>query len=821
MVPFLPQATLLQFFRRRGIFSGLLRSISTLIILILLISCTTRPSATSKNPVEPAQSTPLTSITPAEDLPTIKPTTQIFEPLTIEAALDFKPDSQTEKERLATSPKYTLAIRIDYANHSYHATSSVNFTNNETTSLDRLYFRLYPNGGKSYGNGKLVVDEVRVGNNILKTNLSQEDTVLETLLPAPLPIGDQIFVEFDFHGKVPVASSQLTGIENAGYGIFSFFDGVMTLSGWFPILAVYDEDGWNLDPVYSFGDSVFSDGAAYDVSITAPSELVIAASGLEIETVLAENQTRKRFISGFGRDFALIMSPEFSVQTSEVDGIKVNSYTLPGHAQGSAQALEITTNAIRLFNQVYGPYPFAELDVVEAPMNYALGVEFPEIFLVNRDLYNTPLAASFATTVSHETAHQWWYNLVGNDVIEEPWLDEGLATFSSGLYFEEIQGTPAGQGYTEYLQTRYQENLDRGVDGPIDETLAYYEQSGDPRLYSHSVYVKAGLMFTDLRKQIGDEAFFQGLQSYFQQNIYEIGTREEIRSAFEAASGQSLESFFQGYSLQPEPPAPQAPVESSISFAVIGDYGSGDKNARSVAELVKSWQLDFIITVGDNNYPTGSAETIDYNIGQFYAEFISPYVGAFGPGGAKNLFFPTLGNHDWDSDGAQPYFNYFSLPGNERYYDFRWGPVHFFALDGDWREPDGVGSSSTQAQWLKEHLAASDAPWKVVYGHHPPYTSGYQGPVKWMRWPFKEWGADIYLAGHDHDYERLEVDGFPYIVNGLGGGAIYSFEKPIPGSLVRYNDGYGAILVTADEKQITFQFITVTGKIIDTFTLRK
>jgi len=90
-------------------------------------------------------------------------------------------------------------------------------------------------------------------------------------------------------------------------------------------------------------------------------------------------------------------------------------------------------------------------------------------------------------------------------------------------------------------------------------------------------------------------------------------------------------------------------------FAVIGDYGLSKNPERDVANLVKSWDPDFIITVGDNNYPDGAFETIDENIGQYYQEYIYPYTGEFGDGSEVNRFFPTLGNHDWTTDGGQPY----------------------------------------------------------------------------------------------------------------------------------------------------------------------
>lgn len=289
-----------------------------------------------------------------------------------------------------------------------------------------------------------------------------------------------------------------------------------------------------------------------------------------------------------------------------------------------------------------------------------------------------------------------------------------------------------------------------------------------------------------------------------------------------------------------------------VRFAIIGDYGSGSEVERAVASLVKSWGPDFIITTGDNNYPNGAASTIDRDIGQYYHDFIYPYKGIYGAGASTNRFFPALGNHDWDSGGGivsqilcallgwltwlgqffgmhmafcnysdfpAVYADYFTLPGNGRYYDFTWGPVQLFALDSDPREADGVSSTSVQAQWLQGRLASSRAPLKLVYMHHPPFSSGPHGSSVWMQWPYKAWGADAVVAGHDHTYERIIQNGFPYFVNGLGGQSIYVFKEPVTGSEVQYNADFGAMLVDVNNAKAIFKFITRTGEVIDNYTV--
>lgn len=248
-------------------------------------------------------------------------------------------------------------------------------------------------------------------------------------------------------------------------------------------------------------------------------------------------------------------------------------------------------------------------------------------------------------------------------------------------------------------------------------------------------------------------------------------------------------------------------------FAVIGDYGNNSDTERSVAALVASWQPDFVVTTGDNNYPSGAAKTIEANIGEHYGAYLD------------GRFWPAIGNHDWQAINCEAgtctgaYLDYFTLPGNERYYDVARGSVDVFILDSDDREPDGIGFTSVQAAWLQAGLAASVAPWQLVITHHPPYSSARHGNTAALQWPYAAWGADAVLSGHDHVYERLQVDGIPYIVNGAGGASLYDFGTPVAGSVSRYNALHGALLVEVTVDDLTMQFWSVQGVMVDEVTI--
>ncbi len=233
---------------------------------------------------------------------------------------------------------------------------------------------------------------------------------------------------------------------------------------------------------------------------------------------------------------------------------------------------------------------------------------------------------------------------------------------------------------------------------------------------------------------------------------------------------------------------------------MIGDFGTDDENEGAVAAMVAAWNPDD-------------------DIGKYYADFIHPYQGDYGAGADHNRFWPCMGNHDWDDSDGAAYLDVFELPGNERYYDVVLGPMHLFCVDSDIREPDGVEVDSVQAAWLQGALAVSTAPWQVVVLHHPPYSSGRHGDTEPVQWPYRAWGADLVLSGHDHDYERLLVGGLPYVVNGAGGAPANDLEARTEGSEVGWGSVYGAQLVRIDPDWATSTFYDTGGHVLDRFTV--
>lgn len=216
-------------------------------------------------------------------------------------------------------------------------------------------------------------------------------------------------------------------------------------------------------------------------------------------------------------------------------------------------------------------------------------------------------------------------------------------------------------------------------------------------------------------------------------------------------------------------------------------------------------------------------DTYDETVGKQFHSFLFPYSGAFGSGQAdgRNKFWPVLAASDWTLDATLAnYLAFFDLPSPQRYYEKWLGPVHFFFVDSDAAEPDGITDTSVQGAWLKERLTVSSAIWKIVVMYRNPYSS--TTAVAGLRWPFKNWGADLVLSSGTKNYERLLEQNFPYIVNGLA--VAKPFENVVSaaaGSKFFYNAGHAIGKLTVSQTKLIYELMDFTSHVIDSLTLSK
>lgn len=204
--------------------------------------------------------------------------------------------------------------------------------------------------------------------------------------------------------------------------------------------------------------------------------------------------------------------------------------------------------------------------------------------------------------------------------------------------------------------------------------------------------------------------------------------------------------------------APAADGDEPVRFLAFGDSGGGGDDQRALAEQMYLYPYDLIVHAGDIAYDSGTI-----------GEFEDTVFGIYAPIFQHVPFFPTAGNHEYKTMDGAPFRAVFALPGDsgERWYSYDWGQVHFAALDTE-------ADYQLQARWLDEDLAATTRPWKIVYLHKPPYSSGGHGSDTALRAAIEpvlvKHGVQLVLAGHDHHYERtLPQRGVYHVVTGGGG----------------------------------------------------
>lgn len=497
---------------------------------------TTAPLPPTATPLPPT-ATPLPPT--AAPSATATPAAPALAPLDVSAqAAALLPDFVADLDRAEAWDRYTIAATLDPAALTVRGTQLVEVRNRADTPFDALYFHLYPNH-PDFGGG-LRVENVRVDGQPAPVSTEQNNVLLRIDLPRPLAPGEWAQVTMEF-----VARTQRNASRSA-YGAFNQQSGVWALANFYPVLAVYrsaaagaDFVGWDRRPVSSRGDLAVTETALYAVTLDAPAGWTLATTGVRVDAAEAgAGLRRERFVSGPQRDFFLAALQGLDQASAVVDGTRIVAYYQPGNAGAGQRSLTVAEQSLRIFNQRYGRYPLAELDVVQAALTRFLGVEYPGIVLIEENLYARN-GRGLETTVAHEVAHQWWYSLVGNDYQGEPWIDEGLASFSQIVYYEGIGD--GGQAAAELQSFRdfYLATRNAGRDQAVDQPVTAF--SGN---YVALVYAKSALFFQALRDLLGDDVFFAFLQNYYATHRYGDATGADLLAAAEATCGCDLQQLY-------------------------------------------------------------------------------------------------------------------------------------------------------------------------------------------------------------------------------------------------------------------------------------
>jgi hypothetical protein len=417
----------------------------------------------------------------------------------------------------------------------------VSWRNPITAPLSEVWFRLFPNAGY-YGEGGMTVSEVTVDGLPVTPELALDDTALRVSLPVPVAGGERAQIAMQFVASVPADST-------GSYGIFTHDTqaGLWVLADWHPLLAVVEpQDGWALPPVTAFGDPTYAPGAFYDVTLTAPENLLVASSGITVETATANGVTTRRTIAGPARDFVLVAAEQAVPLRQVVDGTRITLWTAPDLDPAiAARTLEIAADVLRNYQARWGAYPLRELELIQVNPSGALGIAWTGLLFLDGPTllkgYGERNDDGLAAVIAHEVSHLWWGVLVGGDSNEYGYIPEALATVSALLYIDDAFGPETARGELNAWAIDPARRLLRDGDAIVN-LPASDDQDASTRYAA--LYGKGTLGFLALREAIGAEAFDATLRQISDQYGWKEMTPDQLRAAFESVSGQDLQALW-------------------------------------------------------------------------------------------------------------------------------------------------------------------------------------------------------------------------------------------------------------------------------------
>ena len=394
---------------------------------------------------------------------------------------------------------------------------------------NRAYYK-----GESYG--QMQVLSVKQGEKTLPFAIvGQDQNILEVSLEQELFPNEKVQIEIEFSLTLAFVIAR-TGINQS----------TINLANFYPILCGIDENGFYESVYYSNGDPFFSDVADYSVEIELDGEFVVASSGNLVGEKSLNGKSIKSYIQESARSFCFVLSKKFKSIKKTVGQTEITYYYFEDET--AETSLKYACQSLELFNALFGEYPYKTYSVVQTEFMQG-GMEHPALVMISNQLE----PSAYREVIVHETAHQWWQTVVGNNEIEYGFLDEGLTEYSVVLFYE---------NYKEYGLTR--ENLISSTErtykvfcsvsdklfGKVNTVmLRSLKDFSSEYEYVNMAYIKPCIMYDTLRKTVGEEKFFKGLNRYYESYKFKNATPDDLVGVYEKTGADSngfFKSFFNG-----------------------------------------------------------------------------------------------------------------------------------------------------------------------------------------------------------------------------------------------------------------------------------
>jgi hypothetical protein len=476
-------------------------------------------------------------------------------------------------------PRYDLDVQIETERQLVTVKERVTWTNAHQTPTNKIVFnahssftvpdgdaaflaksleiiRLSPKDGLDFNGPPCQFQAVRLvpdASNLTPLALPfafQEkiNTALEVTLPFAVAPGQSVTLEVDFTLRLPQKQ-----------GRWGQWKGVTFLAQWLPVVAYFDDNGWDPAPFIPWHQPFFNEAGIYTVRVVLPANQKLAASStIEQATDLGNGWQQVNLAPVCLRDFALFCSAEYQEVTGQADGTTIRVLALPGHDWYANEMVKIAGEAIPVYNQWFGPYPYPQFTVVESYFGWN-GNECGGLVMIDSRVFGLPrLARNYVDALlTHEICHQWWYNLVGTNGYAETWMDEGLAVHYTHKVIDQKLGKnndllswPQGLGWLPNIRRddyRYIGMLGttgRGEMGPVVQPMPGY---GHLVNLMAMAYDRGGKIVDMIEERVGPAPFVDFMKLVRRKYEYRILRVADYQHELEAYTGQSWEEFFQNW----------------------------------------------------------------------------------------------------------------------------------------------------------------------------------------------------------------------------------------------------------------------------------
>ncbi|MBE5733504.1 MAG: M1 family metallopeptidase [Clostridiales bacterium] len=391
----------------------------------------------------------------------------------------------------------------------------------------------YPNG-LNYGN--MEVKSVNGRDGELNFEVSGEDKNVLTV-----ELGNEVFPEEKVWVDIEFTLNLANVVARTGINACA-----INLANFYPILCARDDNGFYECVYYSKGDPFYSDCADYVVKITADKKFTVASSGKLTDSKNSGDKTTNTYVIDDARSFAFVLSDKFEKITDNSTGVQIDYYYYDD--KSPEVSMEYAVKSMKYFEKTFGEYPYPTYSVVQTQFVQG-GMEFPALVMISDGLEQK----AYGEVIVHETAHQWWQTVVGNNEIEYGFLDEGLAEYSVVLFYENHpEYNLSRKALINSAKDTYKVfcSVSDKLFGKVNTVmLRSLKDFNSEYEYVNMAYIKPCIMYDYLRQTIGDNKFFNGLKKYYSNYKFLNAVPDDLVGVYEKLGADTngfFDSFFSG-----------------------------------------------------------------------------------------------------------------------------------------------------------------------------------------------------------------------------------------------------------------------------------